>query len=228
MPFPLLQLHQYRAACSVPGGIVEQVADHAGKQPAFALDRCRFPCKLGTGARRLFCGEGLKIDPFCSLRPLEAGKSAGQQDFFNQVVQLGDVPLNSRLQCGGSVFGEHFDRHANARQRRAQFVGRRRQSVPLGFDEGLDSVGRPVEAAREGSNLVRSLKLDPGGKVAGTERFDLHLQTFEPPGQTASQRIGDDGDGQRKQDNGGQEADGRRMAGLAVREEQDGASVRQA
>ena len=221
------QFHQGGAARRVTRRVVEQVADQAGEQPALALHRCGIAGEVGSGARGLLGGESLQVDRLQVPGPLQSTESAGQQDLLDQPVELLDIALDTRPECGVAVLRQQLDGHADSRQRRAQLVGGGGERVALRLDEGLDALGRTVEAAGERGDLVLALDLDPGGEIARAQRLDPHLQPFKPPREPAGQRPGADGDGEREQGEGREEADRRRVGQFPLRAHQDQAAVRQ-
>ena len=112
-------------------------------------------------------------------------------------------------------------------KRRAQLVGGGGERVALGLDEGLDALRRAVEAAGQRRDLVLSLDIDPGGEIARAQRLDSRLQALQPARQAAGDRPGADGDGEREEDEGDEEADRRCVTQATVRAVEDEAPVRQ-
>ena len=101
------------------------------------------------------------------------------------------------------------------------------ERVALGLDQRLDALGRPVEAAGEGGDLVLALDRDAGGEVAPAQRLHLGLQPLQPLREPPRQRPGAGGDGKGEDGEGGEKADRRRVGQVRLRAHQDQATVRQ-
>ena len=107
-------------------------------------------------------------------------------------------------------------------------VGSGGEGVALGLDEGLDALRRTVEAAGQRGDLVLAFDIDPRGQITRAQRLDSGLEALQSPREAAGERPGADGDGERQDAEGGEEADRRRVEYVAaLGADLDEAAVRQ-
>ena len=227
MPVAHLDLHQGGAARGVTRGVLQQVADEAGEQPAFARHPHRLAREVGAGARGLLRSERLKVDSLQVRGPLQGAEAARQQDLLDQLVEVLDVPLDAGAERRIAVLRQQFHGHANAGEGRAQLVRRGGERVALGRDERLNALRRLVEAAGQRRDLVLALDLHPRGEIACAQCLDPALQPFQPSRQAAGEGIGADGDGDGEEGEGGEETDRRPAENAPVRAHEDEAPVRE-
>ena len=69
-----------------------------------------------------------------------------------------------------------FEAEPDARQRRAQLVGRIGEQHFVGIDQALDTGGGLIEALRQLRDLVAALDLDAGVQIARAEQLDPALE----------------------------------------------------
>ena len=124
MPVAHLDLHQGGATGRVTRGVLQQVADEAGEQPAFARHPHRLAREVGAGARGLLRCERLKVDSLQVRGPLQGAEAARQQDLLDQLVEVLDVALDARAERRVAVLRQQLHGHANAGEGCAQLVRR--------------------------------------------------------------------------------------------------------
>src|SRR6267143_2082597 len=82
---------------AVPARVLEQVADHPAQQPRIAGDADRLTFELGVLVARAFLGgDGEDIHVLGSFRLGEV-EAAGEENFVDQAIELGDVLLEAAL-----------------------------------------------------------------------------------------------------------------------------------
>ena len=223
-----LQLDEDRAARRVVRGIVEQVANQAGEQPAFALHRRGTAGEVGPGTRGLLGAERLQVDSLQVRGPLQGAEAARQQDLLDQLVEILDVALDALAQRRIAVLRQQLHGHADTGEGGAQLVRRGGEGIALRLDQRLNALRRLVEAARQRRDLVLAFDIDPGGEIARAQGLDSGLQALQPAREAAGERPGADGDGERQDAEGGEEADRRGVEYVvALGADLDEAAVRQ-
>ena len=118
----------------MPARILQQIAHRASQQFGDTLHRQRripgvrrLGCapiriqvqrQLGADTGALFGGQPNQVDRLDGAQiGIARIQSAGQQNFFDQLVQFGDVARNFKARCRRRVASHHFQAHAYARQR---------------------------------------------------------------------------------------------------------------
>jgi hypothetical protein len=188
---------------SVPGGVLQKIADEAAKQRRVPDDLDRTAAGRRARDRRLERRRLLGRQPDKIDRRAGAGvgraviEAARQQDLGDQLVDLGEVADDLFADPGLPPLQPEFDRHAQARERRAQFVTGVGEQRLLRRQQFLDAAGGDVESARDHGDFIVAGFIDARRKRAGPPFLDPRPQAFEPPGQPAGDRIGGERDAAR-------------------------------
>ena len=159
-------------------------------------------------ARGLFGGQRQKVDRFAMLQRGQRFQPAGQKDLLDQLVEFVDIVLQRFASLGVGALAQQRRGDGDAGQRRAQFVAAIGEQHPMGGDELLYALGRPVETLRQGGDLVAALDLHARAEVVA-ELLDTGLQPLEPPAEPAHHGISADRDGERHQRQKGSDPEGR-------------------
>ena len=82
-----------------------------------------------------------------------------------------------------------LDGHAEAGQRRTEFVGDVQQEPAFGRQQGFDAVGHPVESAGELAQFVAAHALGPGAEIAAAKPFHGPLEFANRAGQVQGEPV---------------------------------------
>ncbi len=197
-------------ALAVAARVLQQVAQGAAQQPGVAVDFQRAACavhvlravvapaaagtagtQFGIDAGALLGGQAQQIDALEAVAGKGAGvQPAGQQDFIDQLIELGDVALDlgaRGAQVGAAV--QQLQAHADARQRRAQLVRGIGQQRLVRCHQRLNARCRGVEALRQACHLVVSLFVYARRQVALAKALHAAFELLQ-----ALQQAPDDGE----------------------------------
>ena len=146
-------------------GILEEVADHAPQELRVAGERDRLTIERAVVVVGAFLRDQREeVEALFRRRRGDDVEAARQQDFLDEIVELGDVALQLGLRLGRRVLAVELDAQAQARQRRAQLVGGVGEQEPVGADELLDPRRRAVEARRRAARPRRARRSKPGSR----------------------------------------------------------------
>ena len=218
---------QRDVAMGVAPRIFQQVADQPAQQPGRALQRqavvrvrsgSEFCHQLGIDARAFLCGQPRQVQ---RLERFGVGllgvQPAGQQDFIDQLVQLGNASRYFHALGRRLVHAHQFEPHADARQRRAQFVRGIGQQRLVRLHQRLDALGGVVEAPRQESHLVAAFGVDARRQVARAPALHAALQGLQPQRQAPHDGVGTQRHGQPDQSQHPAKAKRRAIPGVARR-----------
>ena len=199
-------------------GVLEQVADHPAQQARIAPQRNRLAFELDAFvARALLRREGEQVDVFRGKGFLRV-QAAREEDLVDQRVELGDVLLQLAAALG------QLERHADARERRAQLVRGVGEQGLVRPDQLLDARRGAVEALGEPRHIVPAFDFHPDAQLAGRERLDALLQPLQPARQAPHHRVGADPDRDREHRQREEQAE-RRVPRAAVEPRRQPAAV---
>ena len=148
-------------------------------------------------ARAFLSRERQKIDLLVGLELANRIEPARQQDFVDQLIELGDVLRQLDLALRIDLLLRQLQPQADARERGAQLMRGIGQQQLVRADQLLDARRGLVEACGEPRDLVAALDLDARLEIAGAEQFDTRLQALQPARDAARDRKGGERDGER-------------------------------
>ncbi|OQC11429.1 MAG: hypothetical protein BWX79_01265 [Alphaproteobacteria bacterium ADurb.Bin100] len=181
-----------RAGCAA---IATRVFQQVAHQPAQQLGHTRHEqavhalgqFQLGASPCAFLHHQTQQVDGLHGAHVGLAGiEPTGQQDFIDQLVQLGNVARDLFAKRGPRLGSHQLHAHADAGQRRAQFVrgvGQqgflRGQQLRLGGHQRLNAFGCGIEACRKVGDLVFAVDGHAGRQVAIAPALHAPLQGFE-------------------------------------------------
>lgn len=168
--------------------ILDQVAHEAREQHAVAAHVGRYARRRDVVARRLLGHERKQVDSLAALQPLGMVEPAGEQDFFDQRVELGHVAQDLGACAFRAVAAEQVDGQSQSGQRGAQLVAGIGQQRAVRSDEPLDALGRLVECAGDSGDLVATFDRYTPRQFTVAEGEHAAAQLLQPPRQVAHHR----------------------------------------
>ena len=182
----------------VAARVVEQVAQQPAQQPRVAADRRRFAAHVGT-VREPPLPPRARADPPPRVwtRPIQRIQAARQQQLADQARPARRCPCASRARSSGrSSAGQQLERHAHARERRAQLVRHMREQRLLcaPTSRSMRSAARLKLRASSATSSLPST-CTRAFRSPAPERVDPRLQPLEPPRDAPNQRVAARGDG---------------------------------
>ena len=182
----LLVQKQGDRALGVAAGVFQQVAHGAAQQLGNAAHLDHIAMHVGDFQVRLDAGAffGAQADDVDHLGAahirLAGAQATGQQDFVDQLVQLGDIALDLLLEGGRGLVTHQLHAHADAGQGAAQLMRGVGQQRFVRLHQGLDAGGSGIELLGQVADLVIATHIEPHRQIAIAKLLDPFAQRFEP------------------------------------------------